>query len=174
MRISPLNPYRMEDCCIAACGAARCPFRVIKRHAGRLDSTAEAPQKADEIHFSKRGGVHSRSMGARVISWMCAMRVSGLHAIGEEVTSVIPYHSITGVSKTRSSSAKMRGSRDADEERTRRSRLSHSRSRLWRLASACECSLTRTRLLKVRVLVYRGERAWASRRHRPSITGAPS
>src|SRR6516225_6986028 len=57
---------------------------------------------------------------------------SGLHAIGEEVTSVIPYHSITGVSKTRSSSAKMRGGRDADEERTKRSRLSDSRSRLCR------------------------------------------
>src|SRR5262249_39467603 len=57
---------------------------------------------------------------------------SGLHAIGEEGTSVIPYHSITGASKASSSSAKMRGGREADEERISRRRLSDSRCRLWR------------------------------------------
>src|ERR1700730_12322154 len=53
---------------------------------------------------------------------------SGLHAMGDEVTSVIPYHSITGLSKVRSSSAKMRGGRGADEERMKRSPLFASRS----------------------------------------------
>src|SRR5262245_25249550 len=57
---------------------------------------------------------------------------SGLQAIGEEVASVIPYHSITGASKVRSSSVKMRGARGADDERTKRSRESANRSRSWR------------------------------------------
>ena len=57
---------------------------------------------------------------------------SGLHAMGEEVTSVIPYHSITGLSKVCSSSAKMRGGSGADEERTKRRRQFAIRSRLCR------------------------------------------
>src|SRR5258708_4646046 len=65
---------------------------------------------------------------------------SGLHAMGEEVTSVIPYHSITGLSKVRSSSAKTRGGRGADEERTKRSPLFASRSRsccTWVRIASC-------------------------------------
>ena len=46
--------------------------------------------------------------------------------MGEEAISVIPYHSITEVSKVCSSSAKMRGGSGADEERTKRSRQSAS------------------------------------------------
>src|SRR5215470_17714781 len=58
---------------------------------------------------------------------------SGLHAMGDDVTSVIPYHSITGQSKVRSSPANMRGGSGADEERTKRSPLfaSCSRSCTW-------------------------------------------
>ena len=62
---------------------------------------------------------------------------SGLHAMGEAATSAIPYHSITGASKARSSSAKTRGGSGADEERTKRNRQSAVRSRCAGLGQNC-------------------------------------